>query len=254
VLAFWNDSVSWKSVGSQLLLGAPLRGESNYIPQGWTLQLELILSFLVPVLVLCARQATKWLLVYLVVLIAVFKLPLFLAHFALGVLVAKYAKSFSESGVSKSPLRLALVLLGGLLLYTYRFTLPVYLGALGLGRVAGVLSKDSVIWLATGVGSALILLVVLNSNRLQGILKAPVLAYVGKVSYSIYLSHLVVLLAVVPPIMRKVDGWGFGLPMLNAGAGFVTLILGTILLASVLYYTIEVPFIRLGKWAVGRRG
>ncbi|KJV05214.1 hypothetical protein VZ94_19840 [Methylocucumis oryzae] len=80
------------------------------------------------------------------------------------------------------------------------------------------LLNDTGLWLATGAGAGLLLLSVLASKTAQAFLSSNALRYLGKVSYSVYLLHMLVLMWVTPWLLSLADAiqlnrlslWFFG--------------------------------------------
>ena len=83
-----------------------------------------------------------------------------------------------------------------------------------------------------------------------GRVRNPILAWLGKISYSIYLFHLVVL----APFLFWIDGGGGsawrGWPV---AVYVVPLLVLTVAVSAVVFYLVELPAIRLGKRLAGPR-
>jgi peptidoglycan/LPS O-acetylase OafA/YrhL len=211
-------------------------GDYSLVPQGWTLPIELVISFLVPVGILLASHRTGWLIFFSLLLIGPLGSSYYIFHFAAGILVAKYYEEI-RTRIGKRTLLKILLLVFGILFYTFRFTLPVYF------------SRDlppAVPWLATGIGSALLLVVVITSQKAGAFLSLPWLKFIGKISYSIYLLHFLVLITLTPralkllaaPAESLLVAWWFGL-------AFTVLV--TIGFAALTHRYVELPSIALGK-------
>jgi peptidoglycan/LPS O-acetylase OafA/YrhL len=154
------------------------------VPQAWTLAIELLLSLLIPLGVLLAGRSSLWLLAFTGVSIQLLGAPPVLFHFMLGVLMAKYYRDAAEWLAARRLIR-RLTLSAGIVLYTAADTF------------AGHLNGD---WPSTlaGIGAGLILLFVMGSSRAQTMLSLPLLRFIGKVSFSLYLLHMLVLLCAMP--------------------------------------------------------
>jgi peptidoglycan/LPS O-acetylase OafA/YrhL len=78
------------------------------------------------------------------------------------------------------------------------------------------------------------------------ILKNRLLAYLGKISYSVYLTHMLVLY----PVLYVISAWG-PVPAVQAAVMLTLVPLGTIALSSATFTWIERPGIRAGSRFVG---
>lgn len=128
-------------------------------------------------------------------------------------------------------------------------------GLVGLGVVAVPLlltaSLPIVIWVGT------MLSIIHKTAGERGVfslpaqvMMSPPLAWLGKVSYSVYLVHMLII-ALVVRILAAMPGMGTGMEtvLLFALTSALTLIASW---ASFRY--VEQPFIALGKWVTGRQG
>ncbi len=227
----WASRVTLRDVFRELRFGHHM--DLEMVPQAWTLYIELILSLLVPVAVYIAGRSVWWLLGTVVVLHWVLNVWPYTLHFALGVVIAKY---YVEMGAWLAPrrfLRLGLLCVA-ILLYTVRFTVGP--------RLHWDLNRD-LIWYITAVGSAMIL-VVASSGTLKKILSWAALRYVGKTSYSIYLIHLAILIALTPRFMTLVSKYSGNATWI---LGFVFTVGMTLVLSGITYRFIEVPSIAIGR-------
>jgi peptidoglycan/LPS O-acetylase OafA/YrhL len=87
------------------------------------------------------------------------------------------------------------------------------------------------------IGVSIFIIFALSSPQLSAWLERKPFVFLGKVSYSIYLFHAVILLSLVHSLYGKVP-----LSVLWIGTGVLTLIV-----AAVAYQVVEVPSIRLGR-------
>ena len=126
----------------------------------------------------------------------------------------------------------------GIVLYTIRFTVPVYF--------KNSIAEDHV-WYFTGTGAAMILLAVLQSEIAREILRHRVLIFLGRISYSTYLFHFSVLLTITPATLFMLNRFGVNSPLACWTVGILATTVATIAVATVAHGFIEVPSIRLGK-------
>lgn len=197
------------------------------IPQDWTLRYELIISFMMPVAILLVRRSTLWLIGITVYAIVVLHLSPFFLHFMLGIILAKYYYQIIDL-LSRNKSKFA-VLTIGTILYTFQFTIPHYMN----WQI-----KEPIMYSVTGTGSVFLLAFIFTSGNTKKLLSHTVAHYIGTVSYSVYLSHMIILLTITPKIILITDSWITGL---------VSTIAFTIVLSSVLYRFVEMPSIALGK-------
>ncbi len=156
----------------------------------------------------------------------------FALHFMLGLLIAKYGRCVMAFLAQQRRVQAWLWLLG-FLLYTAADSLYNVLNDTGL-------------WLATGAGAGLLLLSVLASKTAQAFLSNNVLRYLGKVSYSVYLLHMLVLMWITPWLLSLADAIQLNRLSLWFFGWFVTVLL-SLSLAHLSYRYVEVTSVYLGR-------
>jgi peptidoglycan/LPS O-acetylase OafA/YrhL len=206
------------------------------LPQSWTLAIELVLSLLLPVGLLLIKRGSSWLLFFGIFSVTFLHVSVFLLHFMLGLFIAKYF-SILKAYSNRSRSRRWLILLIGIAFYTAADTLNTRL-------------NDTGIWLLTGLGAGLILMFVLGSDRTQVILAQPGLRQIGKVSYSIYLIHMAVLICITPYLLHWLDPFTSNHVLLWLWGWTSTITLSTFL-AILSYHWLEVPSMALGRYLSG---
>ena len=202
------------------------------LPQAWTLTIELVLSLLLPIGLLLAKQGSLWLGLFSVIAVFLLGVSPFLLHFALGLLIARYYTVMANYLMPKPWLR-RFILLVGLLFYT------------AISTTAHVFS-ETFMWIVTGLGAGLIIIYTLSSHRTQGFLERPILRQLGKVSYSAYLIHMLILLCLTPYLLTRLELYSSSHLLLWLGAWLLTVI-SVQLLSLLSYYYIEIPSISLGR-------
>lgn len=183
-------ALSWGDIGREAFLPR-LPATIVLIPQAWTLTLELVLSLLLPVGLLLLKQGLSWLLILTLLLVAWLDVPVFLVHFLLGLLLARHIAVIARH-LQERPLRRRVLLMLGILLYTVTDIHQGWLSETGL-------------WLISGLGAVLILMFVSGSRSTQQMLSWPGLHMIGKVSYSVYLIHIAVLICLIPPALQILE-------------------------------------------------
>jgi peptidoglycan/LPS O-acetylase OafA/YrhL len=230
------------------------RGTANLYAPGWTLIIELALSFLIPFTIVLAKKNARlllWLLVaYLFIGNTMRDLYLFNIHFTLGVLIScLYGRvsntSFRETKYYKDRYTILLLCF---LLYSVR-----HIGRLSAPPAVYTYVTDYLgitFFHYTGVASFVFIIAMLVSRSIQKILTNKILLFTGKISYGIYLAHWML----VVDVFRY---WDKILPLFSGPkVAFVSMFfiycIVTFLVATVLHYTVELPCIKAGKYIAGR--
>jgi peptidoglycan/LPS O-acetylase OafA/YrhL len=241
----WSEGISTNTVASHVIFIGSFRSD-RFDPVLWSLVHELRISFLFPFLVALLLKGTwkRNLLAALAMsfvgtagtlallkfkihvdyLLTVHYISMFIAGFLLAQNINPIYGWYRRLG------RLARLGLagGGFCLYTFSHMLP--------GRLKYF--ED----LPIATGATLMVITAVCSIRTSAILRRPVLRFLGNISYSLYLYHAVVLLALTHLLYGK-------LPI-----GFVLAIAGaaTILVSWLSYRWVELPAIRWGKLCSSR--
>lgn len=219
-----------------------------YIP-GWTLAVEMIFSLLMPIFIFLARKDIRiiWFLLPFTFVIGGHHISMFTLHFALGVLLAYYYPkivSFDfKSQKFYSWRHLIFILIFAL--FSIRHIRRIWPFGDTYDRVAKMIHLDMFHY--TGLGSALILLWVMNTPRVQRFLTRGIFLFIGKISYSVYLCHWLVVVIVMDSnnwklMMSCFDNDYVGFSMILFGV-----VLATILCATLMYYLVEKPFITISR-------
>lgn len=219
----------------------------NYYPPGWTLAVEMGLSLLVPVFILAAQKRVNILIWFLPISVIMGPnfISVFAFHFALGMLLSYYYKEIQayDFKASKWYSYRWLIYLATFLLFSMRHIERIYPFPSIYYKVTGILQLDRFFF--TGIASFIILLIIMNGTKIQKALNWKPLHFLGKISYSVYLIHWLIVLA----IMERWDKWValFGDKYLAFGTMLLVALVLTFSLATAMYYWIEKPFIRLSK-------
>lgn len=248
IQSFWNEPITWHTFKKQ----ADLFTTAAYfklMPQAWSLQVEIVLSLYLPILLMLVRQGFGWTVFFMTLGTYGFGLmpSFFFFHFILGIYLAR-----TEATTRAWWLRQGFWLKLGFV----AAALVLYAGRFSFGwSINNYLTKDSQIWMVTGLGSAMLILAIMHSKTLQKQLSRPVLLFVGRISYSVYLTHMIVLVCLVPLVFKALNTMGVEQLSPSWMAGLLSLLFGTIGLAYLSYTYIEVPCMKLGKrvdsWITG---
>jgi len=214
---------------------------------GWTLVIELTISFFMPFIIAIAkvnRKLVSWLLITVILIMAV--MNDFFVHFILGILASCYFfeitdKSFRQTKWYKY--RIPLVIAAFIL-----FSVRVIDNIVPFGSTYNYIASYFTInfFFFSGIGSFIFLVVILQNKKIQNILNHSVLRFYGKISYDIYLMHWIVVTVIF-------EQWDEILKVFHDRAKlaflltFIAYFITTTILATLVHYTIELPFIRFGK-------
>lgn len=233
---FWQEPLSVREALTELSLVLPPQMHRS-IPPGWTLTTELSLSFLLPIGALLAERRIWWLVSLVAYGIIALGMPRYLFHFMLGITLCRLWVSRDFRSPHVAPATRVVLWCAAAVLYTYRFT---------VAPLAPTLLSDGKIWYVTGLGSVIILALVLDAPRLQRLLEHPALKRIGKCSYSVYLVHFTLLMAAIPPVLAVIARGQSALAPSVWYAGLVVLVGATLALAMASERFIERPSIAMG--------
>ncbi len=206
---------------------------------GWTLRIELVASFLLPFMMIAA-QRTHW------SVLVLFCLPLgldaswrmlwYLFDFALGMVVffererlVALASRFSR------PAAVVFFLVSLSLFVTPMFSRSP---AVLMGRLVPGFQPAEIV--SMGFGSAGLIVASMSFAELGKFLCRRPIAFLGRVSFSLYLLHKTILHLLVP-VFAPYDG---AVPIVLL---YVTLISASLVAAAIAYSVVEKPSIRLGR-------
>lgn len=233
--ALWLESIHIKDLLLEMNLFA-MADRITILPQSWSLSVEIVLSMLIPFAVIIT-QRSRWLLIALVLGLVMIGGSRFLIHFAFGVLVAQDLSSL-KAFMQKSAWRrwmMAIISITSLVTGEYFLAGP-------LGLSPGMVS---------GLGAALLLIFALTSRSFEKVMSHRGLVFLGKVSYSLYLTHFMVVIALTPlflqwlsmPLQHRAWAWWLGL-FFTSGL--------SLLLSFAIHRGIEQPGILAGKRLTAR--
>ena len=217
-----------------------------YLP-GWTLRIEMIYSLIIPLLVLALLKYR-----YLIPIIFVMSFfvgdpntRLYMTHFIFGLgLAFSYPKlaslNFKETQIFKYRYFLYLLIFIFFSFRNLRHFVPLVDETFHMFWIYHIRWEHF-----SGIAAFLILILVILSKNAQRFLEKPVLLFLGKISYSIYLIHWVLVIIVM-------DHWDHFEKVLGDGyfrffGMLIIFILATILCATLMFKYIEQPFIRMNR-------
>ncbi len=217
-----------------------------YIP-GWTLGVEMALSLLMPFLTIVAKKNIK-LIVWFIPLSMMMGpgyINTFTMHFCLGIILSYYYPQIRDFNFRESKYYAYrwLIAIGTFILFSIRHIERIVdFGSL-YDKIADFLKLD--LFHFTGFASFLILLWIINSKKIQDFLQSKFFIFIGKISYSVYLMHWLIVVAIM-------EHWDifinfFGTEPIAFVVMLLVTILATIASATIMYYGVEEPFIKWSK-------
>jgi peptidoglycan/LPS O-acetylase OafA/YrhL len=96
---------------------------------------------------------------------------------------------------------------------------------------------------AIAIGSSIFIIFCINSNTVRSIMLLKPVHYVGKISYSLYLYHMIIMFTMINVFYGK-----FPISVILISSFVISFIV-----ASTMYYLIEKPSMRLGRLLVSSR-
>lgn len=233
-----NDQNLWQEL-------VMLRGNHKFYIPGWSMGVEMVFSLLMPFLIVLAQRNINYVkyLLPISLLIGYDYVSMFLFHFLLGMLLAYYYPQIRDFRLSESKWYKYrfMFIIPTLLLFSARHINKIFPFGSFYDSVAKFLMID--FFHLSAIGSSIILLYVINNLRIQNFLENRIFLFIGKISYSIYLMHWVV----VVYIMEHWEKWSF--ISLDSRIVFIVMLLATVLvtliLATILYYCVEKVFIQI---------
>ncbi|MGA9774275.1 MAG: acyltransferase [Blastocatellia bacterium] len=152
----------------------------------------------------------------------------YVSMFIIGALLAKHRDALSGAFVRVSRMNRVYLLIAAILAYTYKWWL------FPDARLLHINIIDD--WAAT-TGVCVFIVFALSSKNASAVLRSKPLLFCGKVSYSLYLYHAIVLLTAINILFGVLPLWQIW--MLSVGATFA--------LSALMYRLVEVPSIRMGR-------
>lgn len=158
------------------------------------------------------------------------------SFFVIGAVFAKYKDSVKNFYNRQNTLSKTLIVIFAILMYSIEWIVPG-LGELKTSNGIYFIILRTFINVCVTIAILILFMFALNATKFQNKLKNPKLVYLGKISYSLYLIHPIILLASVYMLKELLP-----LVVIVISVPFVSIIV-----ASIMYKLIEEPSINLGK-------
>ncbi|PGV53358.1 acyltransferase [Bacillus sp. AFS037270] len=239
----WIGQISWKPILQHLFL-IDMFNQNYFNPVVWSLVHEMRISIIFPIIIAVILKynwknvlTCSWILSVLAIVMHYlfqdkvdittnyFDTFHYILMFVVGSLMAKHKENLIRLYNSvKLNLKYGVLLLGYCL---YAYSIGIHIPF--FGRYIGD-------WFTT-LGSMLIITTVISGSLLSKPLLLKPIVFIGKISYSVYLSHLIIFLALTNNFLGK---WT------NSEIWIVGLLL-TFIISTISYYSIEINSMKLGK-------
>ncbi|MZQ83652.1 acyltransferase family protein [Paenibacillus sp. 5J-6] len=249
--SYWVTSINSEVIGNHaILIGTFL---SNINPVIWSLLHEMRISLIFPFLMLLIvkmtwKQGVAMSLIFSLIGIMIYHLSNpantgtelvatinYTAMFVIGALLAKYRVAITNKFMLLTKKFKIILFVMGLFIYlffhpSFGIKLFLYPGISPFYRTV----IDS--WAVTG-GAVILIVFALNSSLFSRLLRNYLINYLGKISYSLYLIHIVVLFTAVQTLHSILPLWCI----------FLLTLIVSLTISVGMYHLIERPSIQLGK-------
>jgi peptidoglycan/LPS O-acetylase OafA/YrhL len=245
---YWLAPVTFNMVLGHLAMIATAGYYDSLNSPMWTLVHELRISIIFPLIATAARARPGLVLALSVLLFSL----LSITHLTAAIGAHIHPQLLSEFVLSiLQTLRYVMFFVLGILLVTQapgvnallgrHAWVKKYLWALALLLLAVPYTKGYT-EICYALGAFLLLNLCLNSDGARRLLRHAGLQWLGKVSYSLYLVHLVVLLSAMYLLHDLLPVWLI----------LILVLVGSAVIADLFNRAVELPSSRLGKWAAAR--
>lgn len=182
----WNFSPSFFAMLKQAMYGVFIKNQYSYYASLWTMTYEFLGSFLVYGIASTFGRLRKRYIFYIV--IAVLFIKTYYLAFILGMILSDLYNSNEYIKNLKSKFMAAVFLVVGIFLGSF----PLVSTSGTFYQFMNVKFTESYIFYHI-LGAFFIMLALLNSQKLKNLFSTKLFYFLGKISFPMYLSHLIVL-------------------------------------------------------------
>ncbi|OKP95380.1 acyltransferase [Paenibacillus sp. P46E] len=257
--ALWSEDISKTDLVNYSLLIGHYSGNLNFVV--WSLVHEMRISLIFPLLMILLMKAnykqiiTGAIFISLLTVLYVFVTSSsfsqtewfstvnYASLFIIGALIAKHREEIINYAKGMRGRNRILLLGVGLVLFIYghpSFAVRVVFSDFDTFSFYGAVLDTWTI----AIGAVIMVVLSISSVRLSKILRNDLISYLGKISYSLYLTHLIVLASLIHLLNGYLPIWA-----ISAMA-----IIGSFIVASAVYKFVENPSKRLGERLANKAG
>jgi peptidoglycan/LPS O-acetylase OafA/YrhL len=231
----------WGALRQMALISLPHPDNVPYLlPQDWSLGVELKASLLIPLFIFLARGKRIVCLLLVAVLLMFVSAHGYYVSFVLGVALARTCDQL-VARVSAFPRYVLWLLFGlGIMLYQSRH--------IAIDLFHWPESYSGYFWVLNSIGCVVILTAILAHAGMQHFLQQRTFVFLGKISYSIYLFHVLILICIQTLILYSLNSMGITQTVILLPLSLGSNIFLTIALAAWTHRYVEVPSIDFGHW------
>ena len=227
-----------------------IRGRHFFYFPGWTLTIEMVASFLIPFFILIALKDKKlipWLIA--VFFIGVGDNWLYSINFLLGILISCYYSQINELSFRRQKwFRYRyLILFIAIAIWPIRSYDEIFHFGSRYKYWAAFFGLDFFHY--TAVSSAIFIVTILYCRPIQKLLETKLLVFIGKLSYSLYLVHLLAINIIYDIVEKSIPSSNPHIIVASMIVSYIVLIFS---LAALMHYFVELPLIRIGKKVVNK--
>ena len=240
---FWSRGHDLNALFREAILIIPAGEPANYrlVPQDWTLGVELVVGATVPLFGFLARKNRLACWVAVAAAILIFHFNAHLIEFASGIFIFRSWKDIVNQWNKLGSFLKWSAGMVAIIFYSCFFHFSSLLGdeRVFIGRIA-----DRLLVI---LGAGLLFAILVSSGFVQRVLSLPLFVKIGRTCYSIYMTHMLLLICFADYFMQTLTHW---FRLSQTGYLFVAFVIFMIAVLSFSYLCfrfIERPFNRLGK-------
>jgi peptidoglycan/LPS O-acetylase OafA/YrhL len=224
---YWqNQPTTFDAIKQSILIvRMPNQPAGRILPHDWTLSIEILISLALPFLAWISKRNSWLVLILTYVMVKTMPIDSFIFDFAIGVFISSKKDYLISVWKKINFLGHSLLVIFGLIMLQISLLLPDFSGQIEF------LMIHSKSW-----GISILLIALISSIRFQRMLTNKFLILQGKISYSLYLVHFILI-----GILFK---WH---PEINLLPALLLVFTATFLLSAFLYNAVEKPWIQVGK-------